>query len=97
MSSTYSSDSGLFGYHWSCTGGKILGAEVERTPGVDIQFVGNPSTVAVVSSDANGVPDGGSVTRSPDGSFHVTMGGSNTGAGGPWQFQNNVPFVIVLL
>ncbi len=97
MLSTYSSDPGLFGYRWSCTGGKILVRKSSHTPGVDIQFVGNPSTVAVVSSDANGVPAGGSVSRLPDGSFHVTMGGSNAGAPGPWQFQNNVPFVIVLL
>lgn len=97
MTSTYSSDSGLFGTHWSCTGGKILVRKSSHLPGVDIQFVGNPSTVAVVSSDANGVAYSGSVSRSPDGSFHVTMGGSNTATGGPWEFQNNVPFVIVLL
>jgi hypothetical protein len=33
----------------------------------------------------------------PDGSFRVTMGGSNSAAGGPWQSQIDVPFMIVLL
>jgi hypothetical protein len=97
LTSTYSSDPGLFGFHWSCTGGKILVRKSAEKPGVDIEFVGNPSTVAIVSSDAQGTADGGSVARSPDGSFHVTMGGSNLGVPGQWQFQNNVPFVIVLL
>ena len=76
---------------------EILVRRSGRTPGIDIQFVGIPSTVAIVSSDANGVPNGGSVSRSPDGLFHVTMGGSNTGVACLWQFQDNVPFVIVLL
>ena len=97
ITAIYSSDPGLFGYSWSCTGGQILVRESRGKPGIDIQFVGNPSTVAYVSSDAFGTPESGSVARSPDGSFHVMMGGSNTGVPGPWQFQANATFVIVLL
>lgn len=96
MTSTYSSAPGLFGYRWSCTGGRI---EVRQSPsvqGFDIRFPGNPATVAVVSSNANGVPYSGSVYRNQDGSFHVTMGGANDEPG-PWQYQLNVPFTIVLL
>jgi hypothetical protein len=97
MGSTYSSDPGLFGYRWSCTGGAIQVRQSNRTQGFDIQFVGNPATVAIVSSDAYGQPFSGSVDRTPDGSFHITMGGSNEGVAGPWQYQLNVPFTIVLM
>ncbi len=94
---TYSSDGGLFGYRWSCTGGQIIVRQSRGANGFDVQFVGNPSTVAYVSSDAYGTPEAGSVARSADGSFHITMGGSNTGVPGPWEAQANVPFIIVLL
>lgn len=97
MGSTYSSDAGLFGYRWSCSGGAIQVRQSSHTQGFDIQFPGNPATVAIVSSQAYGQPYSGSVSRSPDGSFHVTMGGSNANAPGPWQYQLNVPFTIVLL
>ena len=96
-SANYTSAPSIFGYHWSCTGKAILVKRDSRAQGVDVKFVGNPSTVAVVSSAANGVANGGSVSRQPDGSFLVVMGGSNTGAPGQWQGQWNVPFVIVLL
>jgi len=97
-SATYENDASLFGYRWSCTGGQILVRKPRDQQGIDIQFVGNPSTIAIVSSAANGVPAAGSVSRrQADGSFRITMGGSNTGTPGPWQFQWNVPFVIVLL
>jgi hypothetical protein len=65
--------------------------------GVDVEFEGNPATVAIVSSAADGTANGGSVARRPDGSFRVTMGGANEGVPGQWQAQWNVPFVIVLL
>ena len=97
LSSTFSSDPSLFGYRWSCTGGKIMVRKPSDFNGVEVKFAGNPSSIAVVSSTALGVPDAGSVARMPDGSFRITMGGSNTGAPGQWQFQSNVPFVIVLL
>lgn len=35
--------------------------------------------------------------KGADGGWWVTMGGSNTGAPGPWQFQSNIPFTIVLM
>ncbi|HLX21137.1 MAG TPA: hypothetical protein VKR23_13395 [Gaiellaceae bacterium] len=96
LTSQWSSATGLFGAKWNCGGGQIMVRKSAGTPGVDIKFVGNPSTVAIVSS-ADTSPSSGSVSRSSDGSFHVSMGGSNQGVAGPWQFQNNIPFTIVLL
>lgn len=95
-SSTYTSDPNIFDYRWSCTGGQIEVRRTSGTPGMDVKFDGNPSTIAVVSA-ASGGAYAGSVSRQPDGSFRVIMGGSNTGVAGPWQAQWNVPFVIVLL
>jgi hypothetical protein len=95
-SSTYTSDPNVFGYRWSCTAGQIEVRRATGIQGVDVKFDGNPSTIAVVSA-AGGSANAGSVTRQPDGSFRVIMGGSNTGAPGPWQAQWDVPFVIVLL
>ena len=98
LSANWTSDPSLFGYHWNCGGGKIMIRKASDVQGVDLKFSGNSSTVAIVSSANNGVPDGGSVSRQPDGSFRVTMGGSNSStAPGSWQFQSDVPFVIVLL
>jgi hypothetical protein len=96
-SSTYTNESSLFGYRWSCAGSSILVRKDAKFQGVDVKFVGNPATVAVVSSAADGVPNAGSAVRQPDGSFRVVMGGTNQGATGPWEAQWNVPFVIVLL
>ena len=97
MSDKYSTDPGLFGYRWSCTG---KGIQVKRTAGssqgYDIQFVGNPSTVAIVSSPDSQHAYTGSVSRNSDGSFHVQMGGTNPG-GNTYQDVLNVPFTIVLL
>jgi hypothetical protein len=97
LTSAYTSNPGLFRFHWSCAGGKVLVRKANGPTAVDIKFVGNPSTIAIVSSAADGTPNGGSVARQPDGSFRVTMGGSNTGVPGPWEAQWNIPFVIVLL
>lgn len=97
LTSNFSDVPDAFTSRWSCTGGKVLIRKSSSSPGIDVQFVGNPASVAIVSSDASGVPYSGSVSRSSDGSFHVTMGGSNGGAPGPWQYQGNVPFTIVLL
>lgn len=82
-------------YSWSCTGGEIQIGKPSGLNGVAVKFVGNPATNAIVSSAANGVPYGGSVSRSSDGSFHVVMGGASS-APGPWQQQWDVPFTIVL-
>lgn len=94
---TYTDDSSLFGYRWSCTGGQISIRKPVDFPGVELMFSDNPANVAVIQSDALGVPNAGSVRKGADGGWWVTMGGSNTGAPGPWQFQSNVPFVIVLM
>jgi hypothetical protein len=94
---TFTSQPAALSYHWSCTSGQILIRKPPGVQGVEIKFVGNPATVAIVSSAASGTPNGGSVSRQSDGSFQVVMGGANTGVPGPWQAQWNVPFVIVLL
>jgi hypothetical protein len=98
MSDKYSTDGGLFGYRWSCTGKPI---QVKRTgggsQGFDIQFIGNPSTVAIVSSDDGQHGYGSSVSRNSDGSFHVQVGGTNGGSPGTYQDQLNISFTIVLL
>jgi hypothetical protein len=96
LPNTYTSDPSLFGYRWNCTGGQIAIRKPVDYPGVELQFSGNPANVAIVSSDALGVPNAGSVKRGADGGFYVTMGGSNVGVPGPWQFQSDVPFTIVL-
>jgi hypothetical protein len=81
LPSSYQSDDGLFDYRWSCTD----------------EFVGNPASIAIIQSVANGVPYAGSVTRNSDGSFFISMGGSNVGQPGPWEFQWDVPFTIVVM
>lgn len=97
LSGSYSDVSRAFAYRWSCTGGKIL-IRKSSSGGVDIRFVGNPAAAAVVSSAADGTPYAGSVSRSPDGSFHVTLGGSNGGTTpGLFQPQIGAPFTIALL
>ena len=83
-----------FSYKWSCTGG---GVYIRKNGnGIDVQFVGNPAAIATVSGVDAGWPYSGSVSRSSSGWFHVTMGGSNSSAAGPWQIQNFAPFVIVV-
>jgi hypothetical protein len=83
-----------FSYAWSCTGGKVYIRKNDN--GIDVQFLGNPSTIATVSGIDGGFPYSGSVSRSSGGWFHVTMGGSNAQAPGPWEIQSFAPFVIVL-
>ncbi|MBV8065243.1 MAG: hypothetical protein JOY72_02875 [Actinobacteria bacterium] len=82
-----------FNYAWSCTGGKVYIRKNDN--GIDVLFVGNPASEAVVSGTDGGWPFAGSVTHESGGWFHVTMGGSNADALGPWQIQNFAPFVIV--
>ena len=83
-----------FSSTWSCTGGKVYIRK--NGNGIDVQFIGNPATIATVSGIDGGWPYAGSVSRASGGWFHVTMGGSNSNAQGPWQIQNFAPFVIVL-
>ena len=97
LPNTYTSDPSLFDYRWNCTGGEISIRKPVDFPGVELQFSGNPANVAVVSSDNLGIPNAGSVRHGSDGGWWVTMGGSNVGVPGPWQFQADVPFVIVLM
>ena len=96
LPSSWSAGGIVLSYAWNCGGGQVLIRKDTEHSGVDVRFVGNPATVAIVQSNSEGVANGGSISRQPDGSFLVTMGGSNTVAGGSWQFQPDVPFTIVL-
>ena len=97
LPNTYNDDPSFFGYRWSCTGGDISIRKPYGFNGIEIQFSGNPANIAILQSTNLGIANAGSVTRGSDGGFYITMGGSNTGAVGPWQAQWNIPFVIVLM
>jgi hypothetical protein len=97
LTTSYTSDSKWFNYRWSCSGGTISVRKPTDFPGIEVYFGGTSSNVAIVQANVNGVPNAGSVYRAPDGGFLVSMGGSNQGAPGPWEFQNNIPFTIVLM
>ena len=68
---SYVSTASYFARKWSCSGGAV---QVRRlSTGVyDLKFVGNAATSALVSGQGNAA--GADVARSPDGSFHVTLG-----------------------
>jgi hypothetical protein len=93
LTNNLQADSAAFSDTWSCTGGPVYIRKSAN--GIDVQFVGNPAAVATVSGIDGGWPFAGSVSRASGGWFHVTMGGSNADAQGPWQIQNFAPFVIV--
>ena len=97
LTNSYTSDSKWFTYRWNCGGGTISVRKPTDFHGIEVYFGGNASDVAIVQADVKGVPNAGSVSRASDGGFLVSMGGSNQGAPGPWEFQNNIPFTIVLL
>lgn len=98
LPSSFQSGGGLFDYTWSCTGGQVVVRKPVDKNGIDVQFVGNPASIAIIQSVANGVPYAGSVRRNADGSFFISMGGANSAtAPGAWQFQWDVPFTIVVM
>ena len=82
----------FFGYRWNCSGGAV---QVQRHgSGIDVRFVGNASTLALVTpiaSQAAGV----AVTRNPDGSFHVETAGDAPDASFP--SRPSFQFVLVLV
>jgi len=96
LPSTWNSAPGMIQYQWSCGGGQVLIRKPRDQQGIDVEFANNPAQFAIVQSVQNGIPSAGSVTRQSDGSFRIAMGGSNTGVPGPWQFQWDVPFTIIL-
>lgn len=97
LPSSYQSGQGLFSYTWNCTGGQVVVRKPVDKNGIDVQFVGNPASVAILSSNNSGIPNAGSVSRNADGSFFISMGGTNLGQPGMFQFQWNVPFTIVVM
>jgi hypothetical protein len=97
LPNSYTDNSEWFTYRWSCTGGTISVRKPPDVRGIEVYFGGNNANAAIVSANVNGVPNAGSVYRAPDGGYIVSMGGSNQGAPGPWEFQNNIPFTIVLM
>jgi len=96
LPSTWNSAPGMIKYQWSCGGGQVLIRKPRDQQGIDVEFSGNPAQYAIIQSVANGVPYSGSISHQSDGSFRISMGGSNTGVPGPYQFQWDVPFEVVL-
>ena len=96
LPSDYSSDAGLFGYRWSCTGGVI---QIRKSPSVagaaDIRFVGNGATNAIASVVGQ-APGAASVARQPDGSFRVVTSVPSGDNPAPLNLPN-AQFMIVLL
>jgi hypothetical protein len=84
----YTSDRSYFGRTFNCGGGAVQARRLSA--GVyDVRFVGNAASSALVSG-MGGDGAGADITRSPDGSFHVTLSGH--GQPGP----EDVPFTVVL-
>jgi hypothetical protein len=84
----------LFGYRWNCSGGAVSVRKPDTEPaGFDVRFAGNPGRVAIAS--AAGGPAAASVTRNPDGSFHVSIAG-NTAPPGGFGIRADLAFVIVV-
>jgi hypothetical protein len=96
LPSDYSSDPGLFGYRWNCTGGAI---QIRKSPsvagGADIRFVGNGATNAIASVVGQ-APGAASATRQPDGSFRVVTSVPSGDNPAPLNITN-AQFMIVLL
>lgn len=82
----FTADKSYFGRTFNCGGGAVQARRL--TDGVyDVRFVGNSATSALVSGmGADGA--GADISRSPDGSFHVTLGSHSA--------PEDVPFTIVL-
>jgi hypothetical protein len=98
MSGTWSSAASLFGSTFNCTGGKVEVKNDETTNGgsaFDVRFDGNPGTVAIGTPVTGAESAALAVTRLPDGSFRVAVGGALPN--GTWGARNNIGFVIVLI
>lgn len=93
LSGSWSGSAELFGYRWNCSGGAVLVRKPDTSPtGFDVRFVGNPAQVAVASA-ATAEPAAASVSRNPDGSFHVTIGGQVSGKSFPE--RPDLSFVVI--
>jgi hypothetical protein len=98
ISGTWSSASALFGSSFNCTGGKVEVKGDEATNGgtaFDVRFDGNPGTIAIGSPVTGAESAALAVTRLPDGSFRVAIGGA--GPSDSFVIRNNIGFVIVLI
>lgn len=84
----------LFGFRWSCSGGTV---EVRKSPnengGFDVRFPGNPGQFAIANA-LTASTYAVSVSKNPDGSFHVQEAGNAPGASFP--FRNDAEFVIIV-
>lgn len=83
---TYISTASYFGRKWSCSGGAVQARRL-NTGVYDVKFVGNAATSALVSGQG-GNAAGADIARSPDGSFHITLGTPDNPV--------DVPFTIVV-
>ncbi len=93
LPTSFSASASLFSYRWNCSGGAIEVRKSDRG-GFDIRFAGNPSRAAVANA-ATDEPAGVSVSRNPDGSLHVSVGGAATG--GAFSPRNDMAFTVVVL
>ena len=90
---SFSTSSSLFGYRWNCSGGAVSVRKSPDSPGVDIRFAGNPGRFAIANV-ASTTASGASVTRNPDGSFHVSIAGDTTT--GFFQTRTDLAFWIIV-
>jgi hypothetical protein len=87
----FSSEAILFGYRWNCSGGAVSVRQSAGTPGIDVRFAGNPGQFAVGNTiSATGAA---SITRNPDGSFHVAIVASTSSG---FAARTDVSFVIIV-
>jgi hypothetical protein len=97
LTEQWTSAASVFGYRWNCSGGQIM---VRKAPnsrtGYDVMFARNAAAVAFVSSIDPNFPAVGSVSRNPDGSFHIIMGNGNQNDG-LWQYPATLQFMIVAI
>jgi hypothetical protein len=94
LTGNWSSAASLFGYRWNCSGGAISVRKPDsQPPGFDVRFAGNPGRIAIVSSA--GGPAAGAASRNADGSFHITLAGNPTGAGG-FNIRQDLPFIVIV-
>jgi hypothetical protein len=93
LTGSWSNAAGVFGYRWNCSGGAVSVRKPDaEPPGFDVLFAGNPGRVALAG--AAGGPAAASVTRNPDGSFHVSIAGNATGSS--FSTRSDLAFIVVV-
>jgi hypothetical protein len=94
LPTSFSGAANLFDYRWNCSGGAITVRQSDRAPGFDIHFAGNPGKVALVTPNTLEA-GGGSAIRNADGSFHIAIGGAQSG--GSFANRNDLAFTVIVV